>query len=146
MDGLMKQLINICIAAGLSLFLTTAVQAAMYKWTDEKGNVHYSQHPPRDKQYEKIKKQKAPPPPSGSTPAYQTPSLSQDPGDRKVAEEVAKNKEIRKKNCEAAKNNLKVYSVHRRVKSQDGLIRVVPRPDREKKIAEAKEQIKEFCD
>ena len=140
----MKHLIKICIAAGLSLLLATTVQAAMYKWTDEKGNVHYSQHPPRDKQYERIKKQKAPPP--SSAPTYTTPSFSQDPADEKVAKEVAKNKEIRKKNCEAAKNNLRVYSVHRRVKGQDGLIRVVPWPEREKKMAEAKEQIKEFCD
>ena len=63
-----------------------------------------------------------------------------------MADEVAKNKEIRQKNCEAAKNNLKVYQIHRRVKGQDGLIRVVPDPEREKKMAEAKEQIKEFCD
>jgi len=141
----MKHLINICIAAGLSMLLATTVQAAMYKWTDEKGNVHYSQQRPSGVEYEKIKKQKAPPP--GSAPSYSTPSFSQeDSADKKVAAEVAKNKEIRQKNCEAAKNNLKVYSVHRRVKGQDGLIRVVPQPEREKKMAEAKEQIKEFCD
>ncbi|MGD9386124.1 MAG: DUF4124 domain-containing protein, partial [Thioalkalispiraceae bacterium] len=57
----MKDFIKICIATGLSLLVstafvsTTAQAAGMYKWTDEQGNVHYSQHPPRDKQYEKMK-------------------------------------------------------------------------------------------
>lgn len=148
MELLMKTLIKICLAAGLSLLLSTAVQAGMYKWTDEQGNVHYSQHRPSGKQYEKMKVDKAPPPSSKtSTPSYSDqPSATDDPGSKAVADEVAKNEEIRKKNCEAAKKNLNVYQIYRRVKGEDGKIRVVSEKEREEKIKASKNAIREFCD
>ena len=150
----MKHFIKICIATGLSLLISTAVlsttaqAAGMYKWTDEQGNVHYSQQRPQGKQYEKMKVDKAPRS-SGTTttPSYSSqPSATDDLGSRAVTDEVAKNLDIRKKNCEAAKNNLKTFQVYRRVKGEDGKIRVVSPEERKKGMETAKEQIREFCD
>lgn len=147
MELLMKPLIKICMAAGLSLLLSTAVQAGMYKWTDEQGNVHYSQRPPQGQQYEKMKVQKAPPPGDQTTaPSYSSPSSSNDdPGSKAVADEVSKNEALRKKNCAAAKKNLQVYQVYSRVKGPDGKIRVVSKQEKEEKIKAAKDAIREFC-
>lgn len=147
MKHFIKICAKICIVAGLGLFLSTTLQAATYKWTDEKGDVHYSQRPPPGKQYEKIKIDK-PPRPSGTTPApsYSSPSSSSgDAGSKAVEDEVAKNEEFRKKNCEAAKKNLKVYQVYSRVKGEDGKIRVVSPKEREEKIQASKDAIREFC-
>jgi len=147
MTHFIKICTKICIVTGLTLFLATSLQAASYKWTDEKGNVHYSQRPPPGKQYEKIKIHK-PPQPSDTKPApsYSSPSSSSgDTGSKAVEDEVAKNASIIKQNCEAAKKNLNVYQVYSRVKDKDGKIRVVSPKEREEKIQAAKDAIREFC-
>jgi len=154
----MKPFIKTCITSGLSLLISTAVlittaqAAGMYKWTDEQGNIHYTQQPPRDKEYEKMKVDKAPR--SANTPS--TPSSSAtsggsgqssgEPASTTVDDELAKNAEIRKKNCEAAKKNLQVFQVYRRVKGEDGKVRVVSEKEREEQIQRSKDAIKEFCD
>lgn len=143
----MNYFIKICITTGLSLLLSTTLQAGTYKWTDEKGNVHYSQRPPPGKQYEKVKIDK-PPQPSGTQPApsdSSPSSSSDDSGSDTVEAEVAKNEEFRKKNCEAAKKNLKVYQVYTRVKGEDGKIRVVSPKEKREKIQASKDAIREFC-
>jgi hypothetical protein len=155
----MKHLIKICMTSGLGLListtflLTTAQAAGMYKWTDEQGNVHYSQQPPRDKQYERMKVDKAPrsastPPASSSSTGTSGGSQTsgESSGSTTVEDELAKNAEIRKKNCEAAKKNLQVFQVYRRVKGEDGKIRVVTEKEREEQIQRSKEAIREFCD
>ena len=132
----------------ICLFLVLPVEAEVYKWTDEQGNVHYSQQRPQGKQYEKMKVDKAPRS-SGTTttPSYGSqPSATDDPGSKAIADEVAKNQEIRKKNCEAAKKNLKVFQIYRRVKGEDGKIRVVSEKERDEQIQRSKEAIREFCD
>lgn len=145
----MNQLIKIFITACLGLLLVSPIQAGLYKWTDEQGNVHYSQKPPRGVKYEKMKVDKAPPPSSavGDT-SDSTGGEPSDgaPGSKALADEVAKNAEIRRKNCAAAKQNLHAYSVYRRVKDETGKIRLVPEKERADKIAEAKKAIAEFCD
>lgn len=140
---------KILFIAGLSLLVNSAAQAGMYKWTDEQGNVHYSQSPPRGQEYEKMKVDKAPRP-SGTTATPQgtadSQTTGQSDGPGTVEDEVAKNAEIRKKNCDAAKKNLQVFQVYRRVKGEDGKIRVVSEKEREEQIQRSKEAIREFCD
>ena len=142
----MKQLIKLCVVTGLSLFLSTGLQAGTYKWTDEQGNVHYGQRPPPGKQYEKVKIEK-PPRSSGTTqaPASNTATES-DKASKTVEAEVARNAEIRKQNCKAAKNNLQLYQVKRYIKGEDGKTRRVDKEERESKIKQQKGYIREFCD
>ncbi len=144
MKHFIKICTQICIVTGLSLFLSMALQAGTYKWTDEKGNVHYTQRPPPGKPYEKMKIEK---PSSANSskpaPAYSAPA--DDVGAKTVKAEEAKNAAILKQNCQAAKNNLNLYQVHNRIRDAQGNIRFVSPKEREEKMATAKDQIREFC-
>jgi len=145
MKHFIKICAKICITTGLTLFLSTNLLAGTYKWTDEEGNVHYSQRPPPGAEYEKVKIDK-PPQPSSTNPApsYGS-SSSEDAGSKAVADAVAKNEDFRKKNCAAAKENLKVYQVYSRVKGEDGKIRTLSPKEREEKVQASKDAIREFC-
>ena len=147
----MKHFIKICMLTGLTLLMSTNLLAGTYKWTDEKGNVHYSQRPPPGTEYEKMKIDKPPQPgtttptPSSSPSSSGASSSADDAGSKAVADEVAKNEAFLKKNCAAAKNNLNVYQVHSRIKGTDGKIRVITQKEREEKIQAAKDAIREYC-
>ena len=137
----------------LGLALSPFSIAASYKWTDSKGNVHYSQHPPQGKSYEKIKIPKHRPanaPAANPSPASSSdagPSERNDKGaDKVLREEKASHAEIRKKNCESAKHNLEAYSVYRRIKDPDGMVRVITDKERAEQKKLAEEGIREFCD
>ncbi len=156
MDGHMKHFLRLHLIFWLSLlgftFSAFSVAASSYKWTDSKGNVHYSQHPPKGKSYEKIKTPKHRSP-SSPTPS---PSSSDSNADKGIDEyndgsdvlkkERANNAEVRKKNCESAKHNLNAYSVYRRIKDPDGMVRVITDKERAEAKKLAEEGIREFCD
>lgn len=135
------------VLAGFVLAMTAHQSlAAMYKWTDEKGNVHYTQHPPTDRPTQVIK----PPPPAPSNRGYTPPSLGD--GDKKE-ESVSENPEqaemreqITKQNCEAARKNVEVLTAHRRIReSKDGEVIVLDDDERQRRLEEARENIKKFC-
>ena len=147
----MKQLITSSLLLFSGLLFSASVAAATYKWVDEKGNVHYSQQPPAGTDYERMKvdksrypygepEQETTPKDSAAKPAASSSSSST------VKEEIAKNKEIREKNCEAAKKNLEIYTVYKRYKDKDGNVVRMDDNERLKKIEETKQNITEFCD
>lgn len=131
-------------------FGAASVQAATYKWVDKDGNVHYSQRPPPDTNYERLNIKTPPPsatPASPAAPGTQAPAAAgQNNGSDTVAQEMAKNQEIRAKNCEAAKKNLELYTVFKRVRKEDGTVVRLDDEERAKKIEESQAAIKEFCD
>ena len=136
----------------LSLIMASVNATTTYKWIDENGNVVYSQQPPEDKPYETIKTKKS------STTTLSTPSPTSSFAtkvkeeseerelDSKVEQEAAKSEELRAANCKAAKNNLETYTVYRRIQNEDGEIIRLDDNERAKRIQEAKDAIKEFCD
>ena len=157
MDGHMKHILRLHLFFWLSLLgltLSPFTFAASYKWTDSKGNVHYSQHPPQNKSYEKIKTPKhrrssAPTSKPASTGAGSStiPSEKNTKGGEDVLKnEIASHAETRKKNCEKAKQNLEAYSVYRRIRDPDGTIRVIPDKERAEQLKQAKDGVKQFCD
>ena len=136
----------------LSLIAVTPVVATTYKWLDENGNVVYSQQPPEEGPYETIKT-KSSPPSSRSTPPPSstfTSEVQQDTEERQldktVEQEAAKSAQLRADNCKAAKHNLETYTVYRRIKNEQGEIVRLDDNERAKRIQEAKDAIKEFCD
>ncbi|MFP3874427.1 MAG: DUF4124 domain-containing protein [Thiohalophilus sp.] len=141
---------------GLLLILALAgpsALAATYKYQDESGNTVYSQNPPenRDTPYEvmgDIPSRASPG--NDSPPANDTssePSLQQDEEqDDTAAREQQQAEETRQENCEAAKENLEIYTVYRRVRNEDGEVVPVDDNERQQKIDEAKQAIKDFCD
>lgn len=146
----MKRQITIYLTLLPGLLFAAAVSAATYKWTDEQGNVHYTQHPPRDTEYERMKVDKSRPSPADTlieqtNQAAPKPSSSADTS-KLIKEEVAKNQEIREKNCTAAKKNLEIFTVFKRYKDKEGNVVRMDDKERATKIEEAKQNIAEFCD
>ena len=136
-----------------SLIMVSANATTTYKWLDENGNVVYSQQPPKEGPYETIKTKKSSPSSSPSTPppsssfATQVKEETEESElDSKVQQEAAKSEQLRADNCKAAKNNLETYTVYRRIKNDQGEIIRLDDNERARRIQEAKDAIKEFCD
>ena len=133
---------RILLLTAMILFATSA-SAGLYKWVDSDGNVHYSQKPPRDTQYKRLK---APPPaPEDAKSPYQTPVAPKEKPDGTVKKLTDKNLKIRAENCEKAKKNLTNFQIHRRIKDKDGNVTVIDDKDRQKEIENAQKAIRDFC-
>ncbi|HKJ76593.1 MAG TPA: DUF4124 domain-containing protein, partial [Gammaproteobacteria bacterium] len=107
----------------LCLAFAGPVAAAMYKWTDADGNVHYSQTPPPSGQAEEM----APPPPSPLSPEEAEKRREQSRrsllGEEEPEPEPAGDKTdqtgdnpARQKACEAARQNLQTLKTSRRIR------------------------------
>ncbi len=125
-----------------------------YKWRDENGNIVYSQtRPPAGQPFEIIKSRQsrsttaAPAKKSGSNflkdAEKRNKALAEE---KKIASEEAKNRKLREDNCKAAKNNLRTYTVYRRIKNDKGEIVRLDDDERQRLIQQSKDAIKEFCD
>jgi len=150
----MKTLIQI---VGLLLILGFASQMAVattYKYQDASGNVVYSQNPPADPAtpYEVLGVRSHARPGTDSAPATSsakksiTGTAEDNQANNQVADQVKKAQEIREQNCAAAKKNLEIYTVYRRIKNEKGEMVRLNDDERQKGIDEAKKGIKEFCD
>ena len=141
----------------LTLLLITAglAQAAMYKWVDENGNVHYGQRPPAGRPYERMR-----PAPRPSTPPDQAGKQLEQlrkqleaagqariEADRKAAAQQAE-AERRQRNCAIARRNLADLEMGGRKKlvGPDG-VAYFPTPEElEAKKAEARKAIGKNCE
>ena len=146
----MRLLLLVLLSSPLAFSL-----AATYKWNDAQGNVVYSQHPPEEGvPYERMDIKSSSRYPTATEPAPSTSTakksiLDAQKSNEKQAQveaEVAKYQEIRKKNCEAAKKNLEIYTVYRRIRDDKGVVTSIDDNVRQQKIDEAKQAIKDFCD
>lgn len=129
--------------------------AAMYKYKDESGNWVYSQHPPASGEYEALKAKKEP----RSSRLNKEErvekvnkardSVTGKPADKaekdSVAKETAKNKDKRADACEKSKKGLESLQIYRRFKDKDGNVTTMDDKERQKRISNAKENIKQFC-
>lgn len=139
------------------LFIGPPVHSQVYKWHDERGNVHYTQTPPMDTKVEVIKPnvpksalvqakplqpqakpaqaQDQQPPPEQSAEGKST-----EPKPKPSEQEVA---QLRKSNCEKARKNLETLHSHGRIRLRDGT--VLSEQQRQAKIAEAQHHIEQYC-
>lgn len=140
------------------LVFATASQAAdtqyIYKWTDDQGEVQYTQFPPAGRKAEKMN---APPPPAQSSETAekhlqkQLDTMEQQnekqQQETKDADQRAEIQKIRKKNCEIAHKNL--VNLQRggnvRYMGPNGEVIHLTEEERQKRIDEANGQIKENC-
>ena len=111
--------------------------ATLYKWTDEKGNVHYSQTRPEEGKADKmhIKDSKKMPEKQEEEDVEPPKTAGQDP--QKV--------EARKRNCDIARANMEVYKNSERIKKPDGTIVTLSDEMRQSKIKEAQAMIDASC-
>jgi len=141
----MKVLISFLLTAICLLFCTQSIAAGkVYKWTDEKDQVHYGQQPPTNTPKEVIKIK--------TETAHSDPSPSQLAPESKpaAAEPVAEKKDDPLKDparCEAARKNvetLKTYS-HIRIKGDDGQYRYLTPDEQKQKLDEASLAVTQSC-
>ncbi len=142
-------------ALSLLLLLFSSAHAKLYQWTDEQGNVHFTDTPPIDAnvQERKIK---------GGKPKAE--SIKKLHAEREVrakakedaakaalvAEQEAKNQAIRDKNCAIAKKRLRFYTEvaparRVRVKQADGSYYWKTPEDIAKDSVEAQKLVDEWC-
>lgn len=135
----------------------TAQAAALYKWTDEEGNVHYSQSPPESNSAEKIVTDEAPANQgeanNGEMADGQDGASAE--GDKQATDEngipvdagqdpaIA---EKRRKNCEIARQNMNTYKEYRKIRTPDGKMVIMSDEMRAAKIDEAQKMIEEYCE
>lgn len=146
----MKYCINLTAILFFLLISTTAF-ATMYKSVDKDGNVTYSQSPPKTGHYEKIKAKKYKPVAPDATQKSLDAKKSFEQGTQTrnendlVKSELEKNKKIQQQNCEIAKKNLRLFTVYKRIKKEDGEYYRVDDNERAQRIKTAEGNIKEFC-
>ena len=137
----------------LSFGLTASVQAVTYKWTNDSGNVVYSQQPPEDdRQFQRIKglkKYQASPtenPEEESATNADSAKNSEETKETGYSEEdIARRKEMKEKNCKSAKEALDLYTVHKRFRDKDGNITTMSEAERQANIEKAENAVKEYC-
>lgn len=125
--------------------------AGTYKWIDENGNVVYSQNPPPKGKYEAIRIKPAPRNSSTNNNSAQDSQFLKEADkrredDKKLQAETRNSEKIRQENCQSAKKQFEFYTVYRRMKGKDGEYHVITDDEREKKLQQARQAIKDFCD
>ncbi|MES9992153.1 MAG: DUF4124 domain-containing protein [Candidatus Thiodiazotropha sp.] len=146
----MKQTV---LLATLLLFFLTAASAETYKWVNEEGVVTYSQTPPPDAKAETVKIQSAPASASGAS-KQRLKELRQKLADsaedralkkaqKQETEAIAKES---RHNCNVARKNLEQLTAlgNRLYKVGDNYVRLTEE-DRQQRMQEARDQIKEYC-
>jgi hypothetical protein len=146
----MKQGLSLVLTLLIFIFSTTSY-ATLYKSVDEDGNVSYSQTAPKSGNYEKIKVKKYKPVPVDAAQKSQSAKETFSKGEQERNEndllksEKDKNKKIMQENCEIAKKNLRLFTVYKRLKNEDGEYYRVPDDERARRIKAAEDNIKQYC-
>lgn len=130
--------------------------AAIYKWTDKAGNIHYSQTKPRTavNTIDKIKVSHQHAPADRST--YKRPGsktnkdqLKKDQAENKLADKKQKklSPQKRKKYCASAKRNLATLRAKAQIKQRDkkGNIRFITDKEKQARIKQARRFMKKHC-
>lgn len=128
--------------SGLAVFAPLHA-ASLYKWTDEEGNVHYSQTPPEKQQAEKMHVKDSP------ASAQQPPAAQEEDAEADGMPEGAGQDpavvEAKQRNCEIARSNLEVYKSSEKIQQPDGSVITLSDEMREMKVKEAQAMVDANC-
>lgn len=143
----------ILFLALLFLAVSTA-NAKLYQYTDADGNVHFTDTPPIDAQVEE-RKVKGGQPSADSVEKLHAEREARAKAKEEqakaaiVAEQEAKNQEIRKKNCEIAREQQRFYKDNEgrriRAKNEDGTYVFKTPEETAKATEEARKLVEEWC-
>ncbi|NQD38930.1 DUF4124 domain-containing protein [Permianibacter sp. IMCC34836] len=143
----MKSL-RIAATIAAALMVTVVAHAAdSYKWTDDNGQVQYTQIPPKDRPYETIRTRVKEPTATTTTsskPAAAKESEAAAKGDVAVAKAEA---DKLARNCEVAKQNKEMLQTAAKIKitDKDGTERHLTDEERKEKLAATELQMQNFC-
>lgn len=143
-------IVSALFAAGVAL---SPAHAEIYKWTDENGQVHYSQSPPPGEQevetmeaprtgaseeaLKKLEKDKA------RGVALEKARLEKE----REKEQAEEEKAWKEENCRRSRDRLHSYSVPNALIAQEDGSRIrVDEETRQKELAKAREMIRKYCE
>ncbi|UCC55563.1 MAG: DUF4124 domain-containing protein [Gammaproteobacteria bacterium] len=144
-----------CVLLALASGPEAADKVEIYKWVDDAGEVHYSQVPPPNRDYEVIKRAAEPaddPAKIRSDLNKQVEAMDKDQEEKaeevKDAEQWARIQKLRRKNCEIANKNLANLQQggQKAFMTPDGEVVRLTDEERQRRIDEANRQIKENCE
>ena len=137
-------------ALGAALLMMGAVHAAdSYKWTDDNGQVQYTQIPPKDRPYETIKTRvKQAESEAGEGTPVAAGKKAVDPAEAK-GELAAAKAEADKlaRNCETARQNKELLTTAAKIRmtDKDGNPYHLSDDERKQKLAATEQQIQNYC-
>lgn len=149
-----NSVLKMCCSIIAILAFTSHAYAQVYKWVDENGQTHFSQHPPEKIEAEVIKTAPAPKvdveKAQHEIDALIKQQAENDKLEQQQREEQQKQAEemaLKAKNCKTARHNLKLYqnSPGRRMTDADGNVTRPSEEDRQEMIQKLKEAVNEFC-
>lgn len=134
--------------------LGLAESGGVYKWTDDAGSTHYTQFPPTGR--ESVKVRAAPPPAEDPQAALEKMrekmgGFEERQKQQRESVKQARTQEgferTREENCEIAHNNMAVLQQggNQRYRTADGQIIRMTEEDKQARISETEQQIKDFC-
>lgn len=146
----------------LIIFFSTQAAAAVYKWVDAEGNVHYGQQRPSDAQSEKMDVERYAP---DSSSTYKRPgSKTENTGNEQNAEdkpadaskdpdkdakkpETLEEKKRRLAACASARKNLATMQSIGRIRSKDesGNLTYMSQEQKEAKMKQLRDMVKQHC-
>ncbi len=137
----------LALTLSLTYFLTAssqtlAVPEKVYKWTDEKGLIHYSERPPLGKQTEVVK-----PEIGFSEPVNYGTATSEKPKEEAKATNTKSSLKDPER-CDAARQNLDTLKTFARikVKGEDGEYRFLTPDEQQQRTQESQKAIEESCE
>ncbi|KAA3627776.1 MAG: DUF4124 domain-containing protein [Proteobacteria bacterium] len=151
----MRVAIGVLLAAGIAI--STVAQAAIYRWVDDQGVVHYTETPPPASNKDRGSRIRTLSAPTGGTEqgrqrseAIQNRLKTIEDQRKKSTEEQTRldaETERRETVCKAARQNLANLEIrtNRRVRDSEGNITVMTEEERNEKMEEARAQIEKNC-
>lgn len=144
-----------CILLSFFGLLPLVTQAAIYKWVDKDGEVHYSQQKPQNTKTEKIKvKTRAP----EKSSTYSKPSLKQKEDEKQTSDKSTQNKTDTNKKpkksakeradlCKQSQANLQALTSRGRVrqKDEDGNVTYMSEDQKQQRIKREQDRVKQNC-
>ena len=137
--------LRIAATFGAALMVAVVAHAAdSYKWTDDTGQVQYTQIPPKDRPYETIRTRVKDPEVTATKPDYSRRDGTEAKGDVAIAkadaEKLAKNCDVAKQNKEMLQTAAKI-----RITDKEGVDRHLTDDERKEKLQATDLQIQNFC-
>jgi len=154
-SGISRMLLLVIGLLGATAPLQQLAAKDVYKWVNDAGEVQYTQFPPP--QGTEAVEVKPPPPPADNPAAInsdldeQVEAMDERTQDREISAKKssleAEIERVSRQNCEIARKNLAELQQGgiKRYQTGDGKVIRLTEEDRQRRIAEANDQIQEFC-